>query len=112
MNKQSLMCIIYICYVLCAQNLKILCLCMTTPNELVLRCSDPHGWEFSSFASAKNRGVIVNDSLASVIFTMGQSLKDTTIKDSTYTGVELLVICEKKDMVMMFSSAIHTKATL
>jgi len=66
------------------------------PNDLVLRSWAPHGWEYAAVNNPKNRGFIVSDSLVSIIFSLKQSLRDTVISDYTYTGVELLVACEKE----------------
>ncbi len=66
------------------------------PNEQVLRCWSPHGWEYAAVNSPKNRGYFTSDSLVTIITNLKELLKDTTITDYTYTGVEILVVSERK----------------
>lgn len=66
------------------------------PNELVLRCCAPHGWEYAAVNNPKNRGFLTSDSLVTIITNLKYSLKDTAITNYTYTGVEILVVSEKK----------------
>lgn len=66
------------------------------PNEGVLYCVAPRGWEFAESCWPKNYGILNDMSLTSILIDLGQELQDTTITDFTYSPVELKVVCEKE----------------
>ena len=94
MKYLNLLLMFYIFYHQCAKSQNVIFM-YENPDKHILRCWAPHGWEYAGINEKDDEGELTSDTVVSVLINLEQSLRDTIIESYSYTGVDLLVICEK-----------------